>query len=93
MSKANIIPKIDTFTAASFKAVREGKASEQQQQEFFRFVCVELGMIQSDAYADSERDTAFMLGRQWVARQVVSICDVDMIELAKKEKGARKVSR
>lgn len=83
--KANQIPKIDSFTAASVRAVRDGKATEQQQQEFYRFVVIDLGMLQADAFADTDRDTAFALGRQFVARRVVDAADVPMGKLPQRQ--------
>lgn len=83
--KHNAIPKIDTFIAASVRAVRDGTASQHQQQEFYKFVLLDLGMLTTDAYCDSERDTAFCCGRQWVARRIVDACEVPMEALAKRD--------
>jgi len=83
--KPNQVPKIDTFIAASFRAVRDGKASPQQQAEFFKTLVIDLGAIQQDPFCESERDTSFLLGRQWVGRQVMSICEAPMEALAKRE--------
>ncbi len=93
MVKANHRPEINTFIAASFKAVKAGTATKEQQIEFYRFLMITLCMSRTDAYAETDRDTAFQLGRQWVGLQVASISDVDLIELANKEKRASKGSK
>lgn len=67
MTRAIHTPSFDIADAMSVKAVFEGRADEHQQRRamawILRGVC-EMGRL---AYSpDSERDTAFALGRQSV---------------------------
>lgn len=67
MSRAVHSPSFDIADAMSVKAVAEGRADEHQQRRAMAWILRGLCEMGRLAYSpDSERDTAFALGRQSV---------------------------
>lgn len=61
------------------KALNTGSANEHQQRLALRWITHVAAAMQVEPYfPNSERDTAFMLGRQHVGRQILSVIQQDV---------------
>lgn len=62
----------------AIKALNAGNASPQQQQTALRWILHAACALQGEPYFPaSERDTAYMLGRQYVGRQILGLIQAD----------------
>ena len=67
--------------AASIKALHAGTANEHQQHLALDWIIREACGKAHFAYHQSDRDTAFALGRQFVAEQIIGLFNADLSSL------------
>ena len=83
---ANQPAPISLFIAAAARALAQGTATEHQQKELVRWLVFEFCGKSYPAYYPSDRDTAFALGRHFVADQFNGLLTVDIEALRRTEK-------
>jgi hypothetical protein len=69
---------ISLFIATAARAMVAGQASEHQQKELVKWLVFQACGKALPAYQQSDRDTAFMLGRHFVADQLNGLLTVDL---------------
>ena len=74
-------PIVPVHVAASIKALHAGEASAHQQQTALAWIVREAGGKAYFPYAGSDRDTAFALGRLFVADLIVGLFNADLSSL------------
>lgn len=72
---------VGVAVAAAIKALHAGEASPHQQQIALQWIIREAAGKASFAYHASDRDTAFALGRQFVAEQIIGLFNADLSSL------------
>lgn len=69
---------ISLFIASAARALAQGSATEHQQKEMVRWLVFQAGGKAYPAFQPSDRETAFMLGRHFVADQLNGLLTVDL---------------
>lgn len=75
---ANEPAPISLFIASAGRALASGTANEHQQKELLKWLVFQACGKALPAYQQSDRDTAFMLGRHFVADQLNGLLTVDL---------------
>lgn len=75
------VPVAPLAVAAAIKALHAGEASGHQQQLALQWIVREAGGKAHFPYHPSERDTAFALGRLFVADLIVGLFNADLSSL------------
>lgn len=79
---ANAIPPASAHVVASIKALHAGTASAHQQQTALEWIVRQAGGKGTGfPYHPSERDTAFALGRYFVADLIVGLINAELSSL------------
>jgi ABC-type nickel/cobalt efflux system permease component RcnA len=78
---ANAAPEAPLAVASAFKALHAGEASGHQQQIALQWLIREACGKAHFPYHQSERDTAFALGRYFVADLIVGLFNADLSSL------------
>jgi hypothetical protein len=76
---------ISLFIATACRALASGTANEHQQKELFKWLVFQACGKALPAYQQNDRDTAFMLGRHFVADQLNGLLTVDLEALRRAE--------
>ncbi len=77
----------DILHVASVQALQRGDATAHQQQEVLRWLIeVAAGTYQMHYY-ESERDTAFALGKAFVGQTIVKLLKLDLSKLRREPHG------
>lgn len=74
-------PAVPIAVAAAIKALHAGEASAHQQQLALQWIVREAGGKAYFPYQSNERDTAFALGRLFVADCIVGLFNADLSSL------------
>lgn len=77
---------ISLFMANAVRALAEGQAGEHQQREFVKWLIFQACGKAYPPYHATDRDTAFALGRHFVADQFNGLLTVDLEVLRRNEK-------
>ena len=78
---ADQVPTAPLAVAAAIKALHAGQASGHQQQTALQWIVREAGGKAHFPYHPSERETAFALGRLFVADLIVGLFNADLSSL------------
>lgn len=78
---ANAAPDAPAVVAAAIKALHGGTASAHQQQVALQWIVREAGGKAYFPYHPNDRDTAFALGRYFVADLIVGLINADLSSL------------
>lgn len=78
---ANAAPEAPAAVAAAIKALHAGEASGHQQQIALQWIVREAGGKAHFPYHQNDRDTAFALGRYFVADLIVGLINADLSSL------------
>lgn len=73
--------------ALAIRALRDGVASNHQQKIALEWIVGEASGKRHFPYRGSDRDTAFALGRYFVAEQITGLFYVDMATLRRNQDG------
>ena len=84
---ANESAPISLFMASAARAIAEGVAGDHQQKQFMHWLVFHACGKSYPSYHDTDRDTAFALGRQFVADQINGLLTVDLELLRRNENG------
>jgi hypothetical protein len=84
---ANEPAPISLFMATAARALAEGQASEHQQKELLQWLVLKACGKSYPPYFTDPHDTAFALGRHFVADQINGLLTVDL-ELLRGKKDA-----
>jgi hypothetical protein len=80
---ADFIPDAPLHIAEAFKALHRGEASDYQQTQAMGWLLAEACGKSRFPYHPSERDTAFALGRHFVADILIGFINADLSPLRK----------
>jgi hypothetical protein len=78
---ADAIAPVSLAVAAAIKALHQGEASSHQQQIALQWIVREAAGKSHFPYHPSDRDTAFALGRYFVADQIIGLFNADLSSL------------
>lgn len=85
---ANEAPAAPVAVVTAFKALRQGEASAHQQRIALDWLILEAcGKKHSPYHAERTHDTAFALGRQFVADMLVGLFNADISALRRANHG------
>jgi hypothetical protein len=79
--RADELPPIPVAVAGAIKALHAGQADEHQQGLALQWILREACGKAYFPYHPSERDTAFALGRQFVADAIIGLFNADLSAL------------
>lgn len=82
---ANAVAPVTVAVAAAIKALHAGQASEHQQQLALQWIIREAAGKAHFPYHATDRDTAFALGRYFVAEQIIGLFNADLTSLRRAE--------
>jgi hypothetical protein len=77
----------EVLHVAAFQALQRGDASAHQQQEALKWLIERAAGTYEAHYYQSERDTAFALGKAYVGQTVVKLLKLDLSKLRRAENG------
>lgn len=78
---ANAVAPVSIAVVAAIKALHAGQATEHQQQLALQWIIREAAGKAHFPYHASDRDTAFALGRYFVAEQIIGLFNADLTSL------------
>jgi hypothetical protein len=78
---ADFVPVAPIAVVAAIQALHAGEATPHQQQTALAWIVREAGGKASFPYHGSDRDTAFALGRLFVADLIVGLFNADLSSL------------
>jgi hypothetical protein len=78
---ADGVAPVELPVVMAFKALKAGTAEAHQQQLALEWLIFQACAKGNFAYHPTDRDTAFALGRQFVADQIVGLIDADITPL------------
>lgn len=70
---ATHLPDTDLADATAIRALADGTADSDQQRRALKWIIEKAAMTYGFSYFQSERDTAFALGRVFVGQQIVGL--------------------
>jgi hypothetical protein len=70
---ATHLPATDIADATAVRAVADGTADADQQKRAMKWIIEKAAMTYDLAYFQTDRDTAFALGRVFVGQQIVGL--------------------
>ncbi|HEY9064721.1 MAG TPA: hypothetical protein VIO33_07030 [Burkholderiaceae bacterium] len=82
---ADAMPEVPLAVATAVKALHNGVASEHQQRIALQWIVREACGKAHFPYHSTERDTAFALGRLFVADLIVGLFNADLSSLRRAE--------
>jgi hypothetical protein len=82
---ANYVPTVSLPVATAIKALRMGEATSHQQQTALEWIIRDAAGKATFAFHQTDRDTAFALGRQFVADQIIGLFNADLYSLRNKD--------
>lgn len=78
---ANAVAAAPVHVAVAIKALHAGTANAHQQQEALKWIVREAGGKAHFPYHPTDRDTAFALGRYFVADLIVGLINAELSSL------------
>lgn len=82
---ADAVAPVSLPVAAAIKALHAGEANSHQQQMALQWIVREAAGKAHFPYHASDRDTAFALGRYFVADQIIGLFNADLSSLRRAE--------
>lgn len=79
---ANAPPETDLFIAACLQALKEGTASAHQQQRALEWIVRHASMVHAPAYYDTDRESTFMLGRQFTGQFIIGLLNLNLLNFS-----------
>lgn len=83
----------DEVTLAAFRALKEGKANEGQQQMALEHILFNLCRIRHPSFAATERETNFNEGARFVGLQIAGMFDPKAPTLTTEAKAKKRAPR
>lgn len=83
--KANEPPAVTYAVAMAIRGLRAGTATEDQQKLALEWIVGDAAAKRHFPYHQTDRDTAFALGRVFVAEQIVGLFHIDLSTLRREE--------
>lgn len=78
---ADEVPAVSLVVAQSIKALHDGRATEHQQKTALQWILREACGKAHFPFYETDRDTVFALGRQFVADNIIGLFNADLSTL------------